>query len=58
MSQKIAKKDKNLIPTMVLKNDKENYYIYHLKNGDILKFPDKNLPKKEITIQPNQYNLF
>jgi hypothetical protein len=44
--------------TFVLKSEKEYQYLYPLKNGEILKFPNKDFPTETIKIIPNQLTLF
>lgn len=56
--EKRPKKNKAETPTMVLKSDKSNLYIYKLKNGDELTFESKEFPTEIKPKQTNQYQLF
>jgi hypothetical protein len=51
-------KSKNLIPTMVLKFDKETNFIYPLSNGEVLEFPNKVFPVQNVILDRNQLKLF
>lgn len=44
--------------TFVLKSQKENHYCYTLKNGEILKFPNKVFPTETLNSNTNQLQLF
>ena len=59
MTKKVVKKRKGLTPSMVVKNEKVNEYIYVLSNGQELAFKDKIFPISKSLISPNgQITLF
>lgn len=53
MTKKAQKKDKGLTPSMVVKSEKVNEYVYVLSNGQELTFKDKNFPSQKSLISPN-----
>ena len=53
MTKKTLKKDKGLIPSMVQKSDKDNDYVYILKNGSELRFKSDKFPVSEPLITNN-----
>jgi hypothetical protein len=53
MSKKTTKNNKGLTPTMVVKSEKDNDYVYVLKNGSELRFKSNEFPIQRPLIANN-----